>query len=91
MKILIKRILRKKEIKFKRIDTILVQRNEVNAMATDPVCLMIVDEDDAKFTSLYKNENYYFCCNWCKKKFEENPKRYSRMSNDISVDLKHVT
>jgi YHS domain-containing protein len=60
-------------------------------MATDPVCLMIVDEDDAKFTSLYKNENYYFCCNWCKKKFEENPKRYSRMSNDISVDLKHVS
>ena len=60
-------------------------------MATDPVCLMIVDEDDAKFTSLFKNENYYFCCNWCKKKFEENPKRYSRMSNDISVDLKHVS
>ncbi len=60
-------------------------------MATDPVCLMIVDEEDAQFTSIYKNENFYFCCNWCKKKFEENPKRYSRMSNDISVDLKHVT
>jgi len=60
-------------------------------MATDPVCLMIVDEEDAQFTSIYKNENYYFCCNWCKKKFEENPKRYSRMSNDISVDLKHVS
>jgi YHS domain-containing protein len=60
-------------------------------MATDPVCLMIVDEEDAQFTSIYKNENYYFCCNWCKKIFEENPKRYFRMSNDISVDLKHVT
>ena len=30
-------------------------------MATDPVCLMIVDEDDAKFTSSYKNLKYYFC------------------------------
>ena len=60
-------------------------------MATDPVCLMIVDEDDAKFTSTYKDQKYYFCCNWCKKNFEENPKRYSRISPDVSVDLKHVT
>ncbi len=36
-------------------------------MATDPVCLMIVDEDDAKFTSKYRDHEYYFCCNWCKK------------------------
>jgi Cu+-exporting ATPase len=60
-------------------------------MATDPVCLMIVDEDEAKFTSMYKEHTYYFCCNWCKKKFEENPRRYSRLANDISVDLKQVT
>jgi YHS domain-containing protein len=53
--------------------------------------LMIVDEDDAKFTSMYKDQKYYFCCNWCKKNFEENPKRYSRISHDVSVDLKHVT
>jgi len=86
MKILIKRILRKKEIKFKRIDTILVQRNEVNAMATDPVCLMIVDEDDARFTSTYKDTKYYFCCNWCKKKFDENPKKYSRIAYDLNIE-----
>jgi YHS domain-containing protein len=60
-------------------------------MATDPVCLMIVDEDEAKFTSMYKEQMYYFCCNWCKKNFEENPRRYSRLANDISVDLKQVT
>jgi Cu+-exporting ATPase len=60
-------------------------------MATDPVCLMIVGEDDAKFTSQYKEQKYYFCCNWCKQKFDENPKRYSRLANDISVDLKQVT
>jgi xanthine dehydrogenase accessory factor len=57
-------------------------------MATDPVCLAIVDEDDAKFTSTYRDQKYYFCCNYCKKQFEENPKRYTRIANDVSVDLK---
>jgi len=60
-------------------------------MATDPVCLAIVDEDDAKFTVTRKNQKYYFCCNWCKKQFEENPRRYSRIANDVSVNLKEVT
>lgn len=60
-------------------------------MATDPVCLAIVDEDDAKHTATHKNQKYYFCCNWCKKQFEENPKRYSRIANDVSVNLKEVT
>lgn len=56
-------------------------------MATDPVCLAIVDEDDAQYTATYRDQNYYFCCNWCKKQFEENPKRYSRIATDVSVDL----
>ena len=60
-------------------------------MSADPVCLMIVEEEDAQFTSMYKDQKYFFCCNWCKKKFDENPKRYSRISTDLSVDLKHVT
>jgi YHS domain-containing protein len=56
-------------------------------MATDPVCLAIVDEDDAQFMSEYKNQEYYFCCNYCRKRFEENPKRYTRIAHDICVDL----
>jgi YHS domain-containing protein len=60
-------------------------------MSTDPVCLMIVDQEDAEFTSMYKHQKYYFCCNWCKKKFEENPQRYSRISADMNIDLKSVT
>lgn len=60
-------------------------------MATDPVCLMIINEEDAKFQSTHKNVKYYFCCNWCKKKFDENPKRYTRISTDISVDLGSCT
>jgi YHS domain-containing protein len=71
-------------------DTHLILLQEPS-MATDPVCLMIVDEDEAKFTSMFKEQMYYFCCNWCKKNFEENPRRYSRLANDISVDLKQVT
>jgi Cu+-exporting ATPase len=60
-------------------------------MATDPVCLMIIDEEDAKFTSVYRDQKYYFCCNWCKERFDENPKRYFRSCPDASVDLQHVT
>lgn len=60
-------------------------------MATDPVCLAIVDEDDAEFTSTYRDQKYYFCCNYCKKQFEENPKRYTRIANDVSVDLNSCT
>jgi YHS domain-containing protein len=49
---------------------------------------MIVDEEDAKFISMYKDQKYYFCCNWCKKQFEENPKRYSRLGIDARAELK---
>ena len=56
-------------------------------MATDPVCFMIVNEDEAKATAVYRNQTYYFCCNYCKKQFEENPKRYSRLGIDASVDI----
>ncbi len=59
-------------------------------MATDPVCLMIIDEDDAKFTSTHKDQKYYFCCNWCKKQFDENTRRYTRISNDVCINLKEV-
>jgi YHS domain-containing protein len=59
-------------------------------MATDPVCLMIVDEEDAKFTSIHKDVKYYFCCNWCKKQFDENTTRFTRISNDVCVNLKET-
>ena len=56
-------------------------------MATDPVCFMIIDEDTAQFRSTYRDTEYYFCCNYCKKQFDANPKRYSRLANDMTVDL----
>jgi YHS domain-containing protein len=56
-------------------------------MATDPVCLMVISEEEAKATTTYRGRMYYFCCNHCKKQFEENPKRYSRLEIDASVDF----
>ena len=56
-------------------------------MATDPVCLMVIGEEEAQATATYKGTKYYFCCNYCKKQFEANPKKYSRLGIDASVDL----
>jgi membrane fusion protein, copper/silver efflux system len=46
---------------------------------TDPVCGMEVDRDRARSsarTSAYKDVNYYFCADDCKKKFEADPAKY---------------
>jgi YHS domain-containing protein len=55
-------------------------------MPIDPVCPAIVDEDGALYTSEYNNQKYYFCCNYCRKQFEEKPSRYTRIAHDICVD-----
>jgi len=55
-------------------------------MATDPVCFTIVDDDDARFTSTYKNKKYSFCTNFCKKKFDKNPQKYSRTACDLNIE-----
>jgi len=54
-------------------------------MATDPVCFAIVDEDAAPFKENYKGKEYYFCTNYCRKQFLENPKRYTRLNSDINL------
>ena len=59
-------------------------------MATDPVCFAIMDDDKVRFRSTYRDTEYTFCCEYCKKQFDENPKRYSRFSHDVSVDLKQI-
>ena len=55
-------------------------------MATDPVCFAIVDEEDVRFASTYKNQKYSFCTNFCKKKFDENPQKYSRIPSDLNIE-----
>jgi YHS domain-containing protein len=42
--------------------------------ARDMVCGKQVA--DARNTSVYKNKEYSFCSNTCKKEFEKNPEKY---------------
>ncbi|MGA2912882.1 MAG: YHS domain-containing protein [Methanoregula sp.] len=55
-------------------------------MATDPVCFATVDDEDARFTSTCKDQKYYFCTNYCKKKFDENPKKYTRIACNLDIE-----
>lgn len=43
----------------------------------DPVCNMEVDEQNAAASSQYKGEDYYFCSQACKQKFDRNPEQYA--------------
>ncbi|KXA89777.1 copper-transporting ATPase [candidate division MSBL1 archaeon SCGC-AAA259A05] len=45
-------------------------------MATDPVCGMEVDPEEAPAETEHEGETIYFCCSVCKEKFEENPEKF---------------
>ncbi len=47
-------------------------------MVTDPVCGMQVDHMKAAGESDYDGQTYYFCCLFCKQKFDRNPDQYAR-------------
>ena len=46
-------------------------------MAVDPVCKMDIDEKTAKWKSMYKGKEYFFCAPGCKKNFDKNPEKYA--------------
>jgi Cu+-exporting ATPase len=50
-------------------------------MAThiDPVCGMSVD-DRTQQQSTYQGKTYYFCCEQCKKQFDQDPEQYLQPS-----------
>lgn len=48
--------------------------------AIDPICEMTVDIANARFTSEFEGQTYYFCCPACKKKFETDPAAYLPVS-----------
>ena len=54
-------------------------------MATGPVCYMVVDEDEARARSSYKGQEYFFCSDFCRKKFEENPARYVKLARSMDI------
>ncbi len=45
-------------------------------MATDPVCGMTVEPDEAAGTSEYEGRTYHFCSPRCKERFEDNPEQF---------------
>jgi Cu+-exporting ATPase len=49
----------------------------------DPVCRMECDDKSAAFKSEYEGKTYCFCSLSCKKKFEENPKKYLEFWSSI--------
>jgi P-type Cu+ transporter len=44
--------------------------------ATDPVCGMEVQVEDAQLTSEFEGVTYYFCSRGCKLDFDEDPAHY---------------
>jgi len=45
-------------------------------MTKDPVCGMIVPENDKSEKTILKNKTYYFCSSICKTLFDESPNKY---------------
>jgi YHS domain-containing protein len=52
------------------------RREHAMAMATDPVCGMRVDTDDAASTAQYDGKTYYFCSQACHDAFVADPISY---------------
>jgi class 3 adenylate cyclase len=48
----------------------------IDAEATDPVCHMVVDADEAPARLPYGDHRYFFCSFACAQKFAEHPERY---------------
>jgi len=44
--------------------------------ATDPVCQMTVEEEQAAATYQHDGRNYYFCAQGCRDRFAENPEKF---------------
>jgi YHS domain-containing protein len=51
-------------------------KEDAMAMATDPVCGMRVDTDDAASTAGYEGKTYYFCSQACHDAFMADPISY---------------
>ena len=46
----------------------------------DPVCGMQVDPEKAKARTSYGGQDYFFCCDGCREKFEREPEKYLEIS-----------
>lgn len=46
-------------------------------MATDPVCGMEIEEDEAEARSEYEGKTFYFCSVSCKEQFDSDPEAFA--------------
>ncbi len=53
-----------------------VELKEQSGHTKDPICGMMVEIATARYTSIYEDEAYYFCCAHCKQKFDREPEKY---------------
>ncbi len=54
----------------------IVEMKEKSGQAKDPICGMMVEIATARYTSIFEDETYYFCCAHCKQKFDREPEKY---------------
>jgi P-type Cu+ transporter len=50
----------------------------------DPVCGMDVEPDEAAGQSDFQGTTYYFCCNECKRKFDQRPEAFAKQTQKAS-------
>lgn len=63
----------------KRNEPVEKPTEEVTSMDThtDPVCGMQVEKQTAAARSEYQGQEYYFCSEGCKSKFDREPEKYA--------------
>jgi xanthine dehydrogenase accessory factor len=53
--------------------------------ATDPICGMTVDTQNARYTSESESQTFYFCCLRCKETFDRSPQSYPQISQITQI------
>ncbi|HSB08416.1 MAG TPA: XdhC family protein [Blastocatellia bacterium] len=56
------------------------ESRESSAASLDPVCGMVVDTANARYTSAVEDATFYFCCLRCKETFDRSPEKYRTQS-----------
>ena len=54
------------------------------AKRIDPVCGMQVDEENVAGVSQHRGQDYYFCSQICKIKFDDNPEKYGQSNEQYA-------
>jgi YHS domain-containing protein len=54
--------------------------------AKDPVCGMDIEPDEAAGQSDFQGTTYYFCCNECKRKFDQKPEAFAKQTQQAGAN-----